>query len=349
MATGSAPAPLETLASTRTLVRGPGPLHLSGNQGRPKRRIPVPASWGQWLRLVLVLVGMNATAPALLAQTPSQESRVLADEEKDALRTWAHRRLEELESRSRDGSWTLPYSPETERLWALYFLSVEEREWEERAVTLADSLGVLEGPEFRQIQALGGALEVVRAKNSRWPPNKLKHLRRGLAILDGLVEDAPQDPVVRYLRLVSCYYLPFFLDREESVEEDFRVLAEVLPEEGIAFSPPVRATVLDFVLEKGEIEDPDRTRLDEALQELRSLAGPLPEGRGQAGTESPRAFVFPGGLPDASGGDLDPRVLEEAGEAGEEQMNRIHRFRRDHGEDGIARRLDARGATAPAP
>ncbi|MGW8266578.1 MAG: hypothetical protein ACWGSQ_09440 [Longimicrobiales bacterium] len=239
---------------------------------------------------------------------------MLADEEKNALRTWAHRRVEELEARSHDASWTVPYNAETERLWALYFLSVEEKEWEERAVTLADSLGTLEGPEVRQIRALGGALEVVRAKNSRWPPNKLKHLRRGLAILDGLVEDAPEDPVVRYLRLVSCYYLPFFLDREESVEEDFRVLAEVLPKKGSAFSPPVRVAVLDFVLEKGEIEDPDRTRLDEALRELRSSAGPLPEGRGQSGTESPRPFVFPGVPLDGSGRNLDPRVLEGAGE-----------------------------------
>jgi hypothetical protein len=236
--------------------------------------------------LLLCLLWGNGTPPHLLAQTPDEDARVLADEEKDALRKWALRRLQELESGSPDGSSVLPGKWETERLWALYFLSVEERDWEGPAVALADSLAALQLPEDRHIRALGGALEVVRAKNSRWPPNKLEHLRKGIGALDGLVAEAPEDPVIRYLRLVSCYYLPFFLDRDESVEEDFGVLAEVLPEKGESFSPQVRLAVVSFVLDKGEIEDPHRTRLEDTLRELRSSLGEPPEGRNPLGAGS---------------------------------------------------------------
>ena len=260
--------------------------YLSGNHRPPGRHTPIPTSRGSWI-LLLFPLWVNASPRVLAAQTPDQESRVLAEEEKAALRVWAHQRLEEMESQSYHDSWNLPHSWETEKLWVLYFLSVEEREWEGRAVALADSLAALQLPEDRHIRALGGALEVVRAKNSRWPPNKLEHLRKGLAILDGLVGEAPEDPVVRYLRLVSCYYLPFFLDRDESVGEDFGVLAAVLPEKGAVFSPPVRRAVVAFVLDKGEIGEPDRTRLEETLRELRSSVGPRPEGPKPAGRGSP--------------------------------------------------------------
>jgi hypothetical protein len=237
--------------------------------------------------LVLLLSGM-ATLPPLLAQTPEEGARSLADGEKNALRTWAQERLEELEAEPPDASWDFPLGWATERLWALYFLSVEEKRWEGPAVALADSLAALQLPGDRQIRALGGALEVVRAKNSRWPPNKMEHLRKGLDILDRLAEEAPEDPAVRYLRLVSCYYLPFFLDRDESVRMDFGVLAALLPEKGEAFSPPVRRVVVDFVLDKGEMTDPVRTRLEEMLGELSSAFGPAPQDLDPAGSTRTR-------------------------------------------------------------
>jgi hypothetical protein len=231
-----------------------------------------------FLVLVLVLLPSgNGTLPTLLAQTPDEGARSLADGERTALRNWAQQRLLELDSEPPDASWKSPPGWATERLWALYFLSVEEKRWEGPAVALADSLAALQLPGDRQVRALGGALEVVRAKNSRWPPNKLEHLRRGLDILDGLAEDAPEDPAVRYLRLVSCYYLPFFLDRDESVRKDLGVLPTLLLEKGDAFSPPIRRVVVDFVLDKGEMTNPVRTRLEDMLGELSSAFGPAPE------------------------------------------------------------------------
>lgn len=227
------------------------------------RRGRRPTRWSRFLLLLLALT--IAVGPGSPTQLVAQEARVMADEEREALHGWALDRLGELDAGEGDLASALPHSLDTERLWALYFLAVEEREWEKPAVSLADSLADLELPEAVQIRALGAALEVVRAKNSRWPPNKLKHLRIGISALNELVEAEPDDPVVRYLRLMSCYYLPFFLDQDELVEEDMNALAILLPEAGNAFSPYVFRGVARFVLDNGSFDEPVKARISASL------------------------------------------------------------------------------------
>jgi len=204
----------------------------------------------------------------LRAQSQSGEARVMAEGEREALKDWARRRYTALTSGSAEDLDGLPHGPETERLWALYFMSVEDGDWEEQALALQDSLAADDLPEHRQVTALGGALTVVRAKHSRWPPNKLKFLKAGLQVLDSLAGQAPDDPVVRYLRLVSTYYLPFFVDRDESVRDDLAVLARILPDRSDAFSGPVYRVVVRFVLDHGELSEEASRRLEGALAAL---------------------------------------------------------------------------------
>ncbi len=240
--------------------------------------------------LFLLPLSLLPLAPASAgAQDPPPEARVMSEDESEALRGWARRRLEALESGTAEGISTLPHSLETERLWALYFLYVEEKDLEKTALALADSLWEQQVPETLHVQALAAALEVVRAKHSRWPPNKLKYLRTGVSTLDHLISQAPEDPVVRYLRAVSCYYLPFFLERDESVKEDFQVLARTLPGGGDAFSPVVYRAVLQFVLEHGRPGEQDREALESALEGSAPVAG--------GGTGAPRAEGSEASLP----------------------------------------------------
>jgi hypothetical protein len=106
---------------------------------------------------------------------------------------------------------------------------------------------------------------VVKAKHARWPPRKLQYLRTGVERLDALVEANPNVPDVRYLRLVSCYYLPFFLKREESVEADFRALIAELPKGSSLIPPAIYRGIIQFVLDNGEMTQAERARLEEAL------------------------------------------------------------------------------------
>jgi hypothetical protein len=184
----------------------------------------------------------------------------------DPLAAWARARLAEIESAAGPGETDLQLR--LARIRAMYFLSVEEKDWANRT---KDSLRAIrdEIPEGTEesvtFLAYRGALEVVRAKHARWPGNKLNHLERGAEILDGLVEREPANLEVRYLRLASYMFLPFFLKREDSVTSDLESLVTGLPSHPGAFSPAVYRAVVQFVLDNGGLDEADRDRLEAAL------------------------------------------------------------------------------------
>lgn len=137
-----------------------------------------------------------------------------------------------------------------ERLRNLYFLSVADDEW---LAPAGQSLSWLErrnaiGSDLRN--AYKGAFDVVRAKHALWPPAKLDFLKRAEPLLDSAAARSPDDIEVRYLRLMSCYYLPFFFGRSWSVKSDFDALARLLPSAGATLPPGLLATVSKFVLDK---------------------------------------------------------------------------------------------------
>ena len=113
--------------------------------------------------------------------------------------------------------------------------------------------------------AYRGALVTLRAKHGTWPPDRLRHLRRGLALLDAAVAAHPDHPEIRFLRLMSCFYLPGLLGRGGSVRDDFAALGRVLPSARDAFPPHVYAAMARFVLEHGGLAPAERQRLEAAL------------------------------------------------------------------------------------
>lgn len=230
---------------------------------QPALPAPTPPLWLAWASLPLSGPGL------LLAQSPSEGQRDLSREEGMALYHWARGYLLEIGAEREEGGHDL--ATDLERLRAMYFMSVEDRDWVGRAADLLHRLEgrvILGSREGVTLQAYTGAMEVVRAKHARWPPNKLSHLREGIGLLDRIVEEEPENLEARYLRLVSCYYLPFFLKREESVREDFQVLVEGLPHHPESFSPAVYEGVVRFVLDNGELSEGERILLQEALRAL---------------------------------------------------------------------------------
>ncbi|HEX2613383.1 MAG TPA: squalene/phytoene synthase family protein, partial [Fibrobacteria bacterium] len=112
--------------------------------------------------------------------------------------------------------------------------------------------------------AYRGALEVVEARHGFWPRERLEPLKRGLPLLDSAVRLDPDQAEIRYLRLTSGYYLPFFLGRKPQVREDFAALSRLLPGVSRDFPPAWYAAVTGFVLDKGNLSPRDRERLRRA-------------------------------------------------------------------------------------
>ncbi|CAA9299314.1 MAG: hypothetical protein AVDCRST_MAG89-343, partial [uncultured Gemmatimonadetes bacterium] len=116
------------------------------------------------------------------------------------------------------------------------------------------------------LTAYDGALATLRAKHGSWPPARLLHLRQGLAVMDAVVAAHPDHPEVRYLRLMSCYYLPAILGRGASVREDFTALARLLPGARGEYPPELYAAITRFVLRHGTPTAAQRRALEAVLE-----------------------------------------------------------------------------------
>jgi len=115
------------------------------------------------------------------------------------------------------------------------------------------------------LAAYRGAFILLRAKHGTWPPDRLRHTRRGLAVLDSVVAAHPEQAEVRYLRLMSCYYLPRILGRKWSVREDFAALARLLPSVRSQYPPDLYRAIVDFVLRHGTPTPAQRAALQASI------------------------------------------------------------------------------------
>jgi phytoene synthase len=123
------------------------------------------------------------------------------------------------------------------------------------------------------VLAYRGALDVVEARHAFWPNARLTPLRRGLPQLDTAVARLPDNPEIRYLRLTSTYYLPFFLGRSWSVREDFKSLATQLPTAHAQYPTDWYVALVDFVLDKGDLPEQEKRALRAARTAALSAGG----------------------------------------------------------------------------
>jgi hypothetical protein len=124
-----------------------------------------------------------------------------------------------------------------------------------------------DAPEVRAtLTAYVGAFTLLRAKHGVWPPDRLRHTRDGLEVLDSVIAAHPAHAEARYLRLMSCYYLPRILGRGWSVRDDFAALARLLPGVRAQYPPDLYRAIVDFVLRNGSPTHEQRAALEASLR-----------------------------------------------------------------------------------
>lgn len=120
------------------------------------------------------------------------------------------------------------------------------------------------------LEAYGAALTVLKAKHAFWPPKKMNYLKEGLPVLDELVEKHPEHVEIRYLRLISCYYLPGFLGMSDTVTEDAAVLAKLLPSSRDLFPEDLFYDMVYFVSNTKDLDNSQKQTLHRILSEAPS-------------------------------------------------------------------------------
>lgn len=172
---------------------------------------------------------------------------------------------------SMSGSAPAPPADPLAGLRSLYLAAVEEES------AIARGLREIEAVRARHpvprgshldatLAAYRGALVTLRAKHALWPRTRLRHLRSGVAVLDSTIALHPEHAEARYLRLMSCYYLPGILGRKWSVREDFEALAQLLPRVRSHYPPELYVAVTRFVLDHGGVPPERRALLQAALE-----------------------------------------------------------------------------------
>jgi hypothetical protein len=114
-------------------------------------------------------------------------------------------------------------------------------EAELRAEGLADPL----------LLAYGGALEVLRARDARWPPTRIAHLQRGMEILDRAVRSSPGSAEIRAIRLMTEVHLPGMFLRDEVVRRDEEFLMDSLKHPGHDLTAGMERIVIGFLRGRG--------------------------------------------------------------------------------------------------
>ncbi len=155
-------------------------------------------------------------------------------------------------------------------LRALYLASVRDGGAVAKGLDKVERIRASAGPAAGSalaatLAAYQGALLTLRARHAAWPPQKLRSLREGLALLDRAVVANPEHAEARYLRLMSCYYLPGFFGRGGSVRADFAALARLLPGVRGQYPPGLYAAIARFVVERGRLAPGQRRALEDAL------------------------------------------------------------------------------------
>lgn len=146
------------------------------------------------------------------------------------------------------------------RSW--YIEAVEDEAVIEKALHAIDDL---DNPSA-VIQAYEAAFVVLKAKHVFWPARKMKHLRQGLPVLDSLLAASPTDVEIRYLRLLSCYYLPRFLGRGHTVSEDIRALGHLLPSARANFPTTLYYDMVQFVARDKRLPQEEKLALAKVLE-----------------------------------------------------------------------------------
>ena len=106
-----------------------------------------------------------------------------------------------------------------------------------------------------------GALVALKGKHAFLPHTKFKWAKRGLAIMDDGLRKSPDDIEALFIHGTTCYHLPFFFQRGDDAQRDFKEIVKRMPLQIHTYDPKLIKNVVLFLLENAKLTDDEKIYL----------------------------------------------------------------------------------------
>lgn len=158
--------------------------------------------------------------------------------------------------------------PSIGRARKLFYQSVEQADSIEKAIRLFKEIQTKKADEGIALTYIG-ALTALKGKFAFLPVTKYRRVLQGLALMDRGVKTSPDDIEARFIRGMTCFYLPFFFNRKQTAREDFRHIVRRLNTEFDHYNTDMIMNVTDFLLEHAELNTEEMLRIEQIQNRIR--------------------------------------------------------------------------------
>ena len=151
-----------------------------------------------------------------------------------------------------------------------FHVSVEDKKQIEPALKLFEQIAREEPKYAGRAEVYIGALVALKGKHAFFPHTKLKWTKRGLAIMDDGLKKAPADIEALFIHGAVCYHLPFFFQRGDDAQRDFKEIIKQMPSQRHTYHSELVENIITFLLEKAKLTDDEKVYLRTLKDKLAS-------------------------------------------------------------------------------
>ena len=151
-----------------------------------------------------------------------------------------------------------------------FYAAVEHKKQIEPAIKLFERIARAEPKYAGRAEVYIGALVALKGKHAFLPHTKLKWVKRGLAIMDNGLQKRPNDIEALFIHGTTCYHLPFFFQRGDDAQRDFKEIIKQMPLQIHIYDPKLITNIAAFLLEKAKLTHDEKTYLLALRDRLKS-------------------------------------------------------------------------------
>lgn len=144
---------------------------------------------------------------------------------------------------------------------AQFYTAIEDEKRIAPTIALFKQIAEVEPKYVGRAQVYIGALVALKGKHAFFPHTKLKWANRGLAIMDSGLQKSPNDVEALFIHGTTCYHLPFFFQRGDDAQRDFKKIVKRMPLQIHTYDPKLIANIVAFLLEKARLTNDEKTYL----------------------------------------------------------------------------------------